>query len=93
MLSWVCYHSLYDEQAMRIILLSLLLTGCSLSPYANETYNQCGTNPKVDGLAIGSLTGISLGIASASTPIGLGAAIIIGGSYGLAHHSVCKSYQ
>jgi hypothetical protein len=78
---------------MRILLLSFLLTSCSLSPYRNETYNQCGTNPKVDGLAIGSLAGISLGIASASTPIGLGAGIILGGSYALAHNSTCKSYE
>jgi hypothetical protein len=78
---------------MRILLLSFLLTSCSLSPYRNETYNQCGTNPKVDGLAIGSLTGLALGIASASTPIGLGAAIVMGGSYALAHSSTCKSYE
>ena len=78
---------------MRILILSLLLTSCSLSPYRNETYNQCGTNPKVDGLAIGSLAGISLGIASASTPLGIGAAIAMGGSYTLAHNSTCKSYE
>jgi hypothetical protein len=75
---------------MRILLLSLLLTSCSLSPYRNETYQQCGTNPTADGLAIGGLAGISLGIASASTPIGLGAGVLLGGSYALAHHSVCK---
>ena len=78
---------------MRILILSLLLTGCSLSPYVNETNYQCKTNPKVDGLAIGSLTGISLGIASASTPVGLGAGILMGGSYALAHNSTCKSYE
>ena len=74
----------------RLLLLSLILSSCSLSPYRNETYQQCGTNPTADGLAIGGLAGISLGIASASTPIGLGAAIVMGGSYTLAHNSVCK---
>ena len=81
------------DNVMRILLLSLLLTSCSLSRYANETNYQCKTNPKVDGLAIGSLAGISLGIASASTPIGLGAGILMGGSYALAHNSTCKSYE
>jgi len=78
---------------MRILLISLLLTSCSLSPYVNETNYQCKTNPKVDGLAIGSLAGISLGIASSSTPLGIGAAIVMGGSYTLAHNSTCKSYE
>ena len=81
------------NNVMRILLLSLLLTSCSLSRYANETNYQCKTDPVVDGIAIGSLAGISLGIASASTPIGLGAAIVMGGSYALAHNSTCKSYE
>ena len=79
---------------MRALLLSMLclsLMGCELRRYKNETYSQCETNPKVDGAALGTLAGVSLGIASASTPMGIVSGLLVGGSYFVAHDAMCKA--
>ena len=68
----------------------LMLSSCSMSQYKNETYGQCRTNPAIDGTAITFITGIPLAIASSSTPLGIGAGIIMGGGYYIAHNATCK---
>lgn len=72
-------------------MLCFSLMSCELRRYKNETYEQCKTNPKVDGTIIGSLASVSLGIASSSTPIGLGAGLLAGGSYFVAHDAMCNA--
>lgn len=74
-----------------ICMISFSLMGCELRRYRNETYGQCDTNPKVDGAAIGTLSGVSLGIASSSTPVGLVSGLLLGGSYFAAHNAMCKA--
>ena len=79
---------------MRLLLIGMLcfsLMGCELRRYKNETYEQCKTNPHVDGAAIGGLAGVSLGIASSSTPIGLVSGLLVGGSYFVAHDAMCNA--
>lgn len=79
---------------MRLLLICMLcfsLMSCELRRYRNETYGQCETNPKVDGAAIGVMSGVSLGIASASTPIGLVSGLLVGGSYFVAHDAMCNA--
>lgn len=74
-----------------ITILCLTLMGCELRRYRNETYGQCETNPKVDGAALGTLAGVSLGVASASTPMGIVSGLLVGGSYFVAHDAMCKA--
>ena len=78
-------------RALLIGVLCLSLIGCELRRYKNETYEQCETNPKVDGSVLGTLAGVSLGIASASTPMGLVSGLLVGGSYFVAHDAMCKA--
>jgi len=74
-----------------IVMLCFSLMGCELRRYKNETYEQCKTNPKVDGAALGTLAGVSLGVASASTPMGLVSGLLVGGSYFVAHDAMCNA--
>jgi hypothetical protein len=79
---------------MRLTLIALLiltLSGCALRQYRNETVGQCETSPKVDGAALGTLAGVSLGVASASTPMGVVSGLLVGGSYFVAHDAMCRA--
>ena len=79
---------------MRLLLTGMLclsLMGCELRRYKNETYEQCKTNPKVDGAAIGALTALPIAIVSASTPMGLVSGLLTGGSYFVAHDAMCNA--
>ena len=78
-------------RAVIVTMLCLTLMGCELRQYRNETVGQCETNPKVDGAALGTLAGVSLGVASASTPMGIVSGLLVGGSYFVAHAAMCKA--
>jgi len=73
----------------RIVLcmLCISLVGCANVLSSNDT--QCKRNPAVDGLAVAAMTGIPFSIV-ATTPIGLGVAAIMGGSYYVTHEAVCR---
>lgn len=74
-----------------LVLFCLSLMGCELRRYKNETYEQCETNPHVDGAAIGALTAVPIAIVSASTPMGLVSGLLTGGSYFVAHDAMCNA--
>ena len=84
------YRSLASMNEMakfKIVLLSVLLSGCSMKNYA--TYTQCQRDPRVDGALITGVTGVPFAIA-ASTPIGLSVGVLFGGSYYIVHDAACK---
>lgn len=76
---------------MRKVLLSIIcvsLVGCANAQFASGDY-QCKRNPAVDGAGIGIMTGVPFAVV-ASSPIGLGVGVIMGGSYYVAHEAMCR---
>ena len=74
---------------MRKIIMCLFcmtLVGCANARFASNDY-QCKRNPAVDGVGIGVMTGVPLAVVS-SSPIGLGAGVIMGGSYYVGHGAI-----
>lgn len=69
-----------------LCMLCISLVGCA--NVLSSTDTQCKRNPAVDGLGIAALTGIPF-VVVATTPIGLGVAAIMGGSYYITHEAVC----
>jgi hypothetical protein len=73
-------------RSLILITMGLLLSHCAVSPYST----QCKRNPAVDGSLIGVMAFIPLSVV-ATTPIGLGAGAIMGGSYYVTHDAVCST--
>ena len=71
-----------------ILMLCVSLAGCANARFASNDY-QCKRNPAVDGVGIGVMTGVPFAVV-ATTPIGLGVAAIMGGSYYVAHEAICE---
>lgn len=71
-----------------ILMISFFLAGCANAQFASGDY-QCKRNPAVDGLGIATMTGVPFAVV-ATTPIGLGVGVIMGGSYYAAHEAMCR---
>ena len=71
-----------------ILMVCVSLAGCANARFASNDY-QCKRNPAVDGVGIGVMTGVPFAVV-ATTPIGLGVAAIMGGSYYVAHEAICE---
>ena len=71
-----------------ILMVCVSLAGCANARFASNDY-QCKRNPAVDGVGIGVMTGVPFAVV-ATTPIGLGVAAIMGGSYFVAHEAICE---
>ena len=72
-----------------LVLCCVSLVGCANARFASND-SQCLRNPAVDGLAVAAMTGVPFYIV-ATTPIGLGVAAIMGGSYFVAHDAMCNA--
>lgn len=71
-----------------ILMVCVSLAGCANARFASNDY-QCKRNPAVDGVGIGVMTGVPFAVV-ATTPIGLGVGVIMGGSYYVAHEAICE---
>lgn len=71
-----------------ILMVCVSLAGCANARFASNDY-QCKRNPAVDGVGIGVMTGLPF-VVVATTPIGLGVGVIMGGSYYVAHEAICE---
>ena len=72
---------------IKIGLLSLLLSGCSMHNYA--TLTQCKKNAELDGALLVGMAAAPLAVV-ASVPIALGVGATIGGGYYAAHNASCN---
>ena len=71
-----------------ILMVCVSLAGCANARFASNDY-QCKRNPAVDGVGIGVMTGVPFAVV-ATTPIGIGVGVIMGGSYYVAHETICR---
>ena len=71
-----------------ILMVCVSLAGCANARFASNDY-QCKRNPAVDGVGIGVMTGVPFAVV-ATTPIGIGVGVIMGGSYYVAHEAICE---
>lgn len=71
-----------------LCILCISLVSCANAQFATGDY-QCKRNPAVDGLGIATMTGVPFAVV-ATTPIGLGVGVIMGGSYYVAHEAMCQ---
>ena len=71
-----------------VLMVCVSLAGCANARFASNDY-QCKRNPAVDGVGIGVMTGVPFAVV-ATTPIGIGVGVIMGGSYYVAHEAICE---
>ena len=71
-----------------ILMVCVSLAGCANARFASNDY-QCKRNPAVDGVGIGVMTGVPFAVV-ASSPIGLGVGVIMGGAYYVTHEAICE---
>ena len=71
-----------------ILMVCVSLAGCANARFASNDY-QCKRNPAVDGVGIGVMTGVPFAVV-ATTPIGVGVGVIMGGAYYVAHEAICE---